>query len=372
MKKFAITIGILVGAVIIGGAIFMMFSSMKEVPESEDYIEPTKYVKTDIVKYGDFNFDVTGYGKLYSKERFELFSEVGGTMLKATKEFKEGVTFIKGETICKIDDTEARLNLYAQKSDFLNALTKILPDIKTDFPDSHSAWNSYLEEFSIKEDLSEIPEPKTPQEKYFLAGRNIFKMFYSIKNLEFRLTKYELKAPFSGTVTMSMIEPGTLVRPGQKLGDFTGLGLYELELSLSAKESSFLDLGMNAKVTSSESDGAWNGKVVRIGSSIDPSTQTVTAYLHLSGKGLKNGMYMKASLQGKEIKNIYKIPRRAVLNNTHVNVIKDSRLDKTEVELVAVSGDFAYIRGMEEGTEIIIEPIVGTPVGAKVESLSKK
>ena len=44
--------------------------------------------------------------------------------------------------------------------------------------------------------------------------------------MEATLDKYTIKAPFNVVVTQSNINPGTLVRNGQKLGEFINTYLY--------------------------------------------------------------------------------------------------------------------------------------------------
>ncbi len=363
-------IGLLALAIIaLAVVIMMVFSGMKKEPEVKEYIPPVKYAKTKGAKYENHNINVVAYGRLIAKDKIEVFSEVQGILDRTYPEFKIGNNFSKGSLLLKIDDRETVLNLKSQKSDFLNALTRLLPDMKNDFPSSYPKWEKYLAIFEIEGETEELPEPANSKEKYFIASRNLFKLYYTIKNLELRLSKHNIKAPFAGTVTMNMVEPGTLIRPGMKLGEFSGMGLYELELSVNRDEANYLRNGIMATVYEPESGNTWKGKITRISNSIDPATQTVKVFIQLSGNELKDGLYLRADIRGGEIDSAVRIPRRALINNKYVNIIRDTLLDRSEVIPILQSENEAYIRGVEPGTVLITEPLIDMPLGSVVKPL---
>ena len=46
------------------------------------------------------------------------------------------------------------------------------------------------------------------------------------------LNKFVVRAPFTGILTEATINPGTLVRPGQRLGEFIDPSVYEIQIAL--------------------------------------------------------------------------------------------------------------------------------------------
>ncbi len=144
MKKRQIII-IAVAVAIIGGGIgsSMFLAKFKEPPEKKEVEEFKKYVKTAVVSYANLNTEVVGYGRVQTAESLELIAEVPGKMSRAALPLKEGQRFRKGRLLCTIDDAEARLNLQAEKSNFLRDLAAILPDFKIDFKDNWSFHGRY-------------------------------------------------------------------------------------------------------------------------------------------------------------------------------------------------------------------------------------
>jgi len=344
--------------ILLGLLLFKIFEGMEKEPARPKVFKTIKYVKTDT------------YGKLKSNSKIEVYSEVSGIVVKNNPAFKVGNSFTTGKIIIKVDDEETRLSLYSQKSDFLNLLTRMMADIKSDFPDSYRKWNKYLEDFEIESNIEELPEPNSSKEKYFLAGRNIYKLYYGIKNLEVRLSKYNIRAPFSGVVTQSMIEAGTSIRPGQKLGEFAGMNNFELELPFDENEVNFINIGSEVKVYNENNTKIRYGKVIRISDHIDAATQTISVFVSVSGTGLFDGMYMRGVIKGKKIKNTFKIPRKALVNNDFIHSVGgDSLLSLERINVIYLSENEAYISGIDSIKTVVIEPLVNTPVGTKIIQL---
>ncbi len=361
------------GIIIIGIILFQVFSGMEKEPPGKIRSEPAKYVLSEKVKYRDYYAKTTVYGRVSAKNKIEVYSEVTGEVLKRKPEFDVGNYFKKGRIMAKIDAEELRLNLFSQKSEMINLLARILPDIKADFPGSYPQWDEYLKNFEIEGETQPLPEPKSSKEKYYLAARNIYKIYYAIRSLELRIDKYEIRAPFNGTVTESYIEPGTLVRTGQKLGAFVGSGNYELLAAVNEDEAKFIGVGAKAIVYSENGVDSWIGRVVRIGDNIDPVTQTVSVFIRVSGKGLKDGMYLKSDITGSKLENVFKMPRNALVDETYINCVSgDSLLIRKKVDVVREDERDAYVRGVDTLTLAIVEPLVEVPTGTKVKPYLEK
>jgi RND family efflux transporter MFP subunit len=249
----------------------------------------------------------------------------------------------------------------------LNLVTQILPDIKIDYKESAGDWLAYVENFDLESPLPPLPQPRNVQEKFFFASRNVYNYYYTIKSQEARLEKYVIRAPFSGIVTESAINPGTLVRTGQKLGELINTQSYEMEISVSLRDAGFVQIGDIVTLASVDVAGEWKGRVVRISDKIDPNTQTLKAFLLVSGKGLKEGMYLSGQLNTRRVSNAVEIPRKLLINEGEIYVVSDSVLALHSVEVVRFNEETAIITGLTDGVEIVDELLVGAYRGMKVK-----
>ncbi|NJO02428.1 MAG: HlyD family efflux transporter periplasmic adaptor subunit [Bacteroidia bacterium] len=294
IRKITIVLAVvlIIGAVV--ASRFLISSRQEEDGESQ-VVAREKVPKVQVVSVNNRTIQapIRITGQLAAPDKVELYAEVSGLMQPTRARFKEGIPFAKGALLISLEDEESRFNLLSQKSALLNSLTQAMPDLKLDFPQAYQKWQDYLDNFDVNEPLPPLPETETPKEKYYLSTRNIYNQYYSIRSLEERLKKYKIYAPFSGVVTEANVNPGTLVRVGQKLGEFINANGFELIASMSVKELDYIQVGDRVMLYSDDIQGSWPGLVVRINNKVDTNTQTVEAFIAVSGARLKENMFYR-------------------------------------------------------------------------------
>jgi len=330
-------------------------SSQKQAPPRQAKEIITRQVRVQLVKNEDVPAVVILEGRLSAYDKVEIFSEVGGQVVAASQPFKVGVAFAKGAPMIRMDDEEARLSLLALKSTLLNTIAQLMPDLKVDYPGSFPQWDRYLADFDIHKPIMPLPQPLTPQEKRFVAARNLYTQYYNVKSAEERLSKYTLYAPFSGVLTEAGVSAGTLVRVGQKLGSIMKTADYELVATVPLVDLRYVKLGSTLKLSSEDVEGEWNGKINRISDVIDAGSQTVQVFIGVSGSNLREGMYLRGQLSAAKVANAFRINRNLLINQQGIYVVQDSTLRFTEVELVKIERESAIIRGLSDGTPILSE-----------------
>ena len=365
MRKIIFTVlGILLIAVSFFLAGYIIDSKKTFKPKSEKVV---KTVFTEVVKNGTVPIVVSANGNLTAKQRVELYAEVQGVFKKGSKLFKEGQAFRRGETIISIDANEYAASVQSAKSDLFNQLTAVMPDLRLDYPDIYSKWQEYLSNFDMSKSTPPLPEMSTEKEKFFISGRGILTSYYNVKNLEQRLSKYRIVAPFSGVLTETLVTEGTLVRSGQKLGEFINTEVYELEVAISKRYTDLLKVGESVELTNLDDNTTYKGKVTRINGSIDQLTQTVNAYIEVDDKNLREGMYLEADLDAKKEENAIEVDRGLLLDGNQIFVVKDSVLDKIEVEPVYFSDKRVVLKNVPDGITIVSKPISGAFTGMSVK-----
>jgi multidrug efflux pump subunit AcrA (membrane-fusion protein) len=328
--------------------------------------EVVKVAIYKVVKNQKLPLIVEASGQLKPKHTFDMYSEVTGVLKSGGKEFRTGTKFRKGELMIHIDDSEVKAQLYSQRSEFQNLITSLLPDIKIEFPSEFKKWENYLINFEIEKKIKPLPKVSSKKEKYFVSGKKVFTQYYAIKNLEARYAKYNLYAPFAGIVTETNLKPGGLVRSGQKMGVFSNMESFELEVSVKASDIIYVNIGDNVKIYSSDKTNAWNGKVMRINGAIDLKTQTVSVFVEVNGEGLKAGMYLDVELESMPINHSILLSRNILHNNTFVYLVKDSVLVEYEINPVKFSEKSVMIDNLKDGAKLVFRNIPGAFPGMRV------
>ncbi|MCG8580678.1 MAG: HlyD family efflux transporter periplasmic adaptor subunit [Bacteroidales bacterium] len=294
-----------------------------------------------------------GTGKLRAVDRFEIVAQVDGQLLPSAREFKEGKSYKKGELMLEIDHQEYKMNLLAQKSEFVTLVTSILPDLKSDYPDSYPIWRQYVASIEMSKKLPTIPEPQTEQEQFYLSGKGVLSKYYSVKSGEEKFIKYTICAPFTGVVTSVDAEAGKAVRSGSSLGTMISTASYDLEITIPLANMDQINVGTEASLSSSDIDGQWIGKVARISGDIDEQSQSVKVFIRASGRELKEGMYLNAEINQKPLENAMRIPRKMLDNNNRIYIVENNQLKHLQVDVLTRQSDYAIIQGLEEGTAVL-------------------
>ncbi len=328
--------------------------------------ETIKVALVEVVKNKQLPLTVDASGQLKAKNTFDLYSEVTGVLKTEKKEFRTGTIYRKGEMMIRIDNTEAKAQLLSQRSDFMNTVTSILPDIKMEFPTEFKKWENYLKDFEIEKSIKPLPEFSSDKEKYFVSGKKIFTQYYSIKNLEARYAKYNLRAPFNGIVTQSNINPGGLVRSGQKIGVFSNMDIFELDVSVKASDAGHIAIGDEVDIFSHDGQKVSIGKITRINTAIDLNSQTVAVFIETKGKALKAGMYLDVEIQSDPVESALLISRNILHNNTFIYLVEDSALVEKEINAVKFNKKTVLVDNLNDGDNLVVRNVSGAYPGMKV------
>lgn len=370
MRKILLSIlGLVLIVLSIFGAIALVNNKNTQKPKPDKIV---KTVFTDKVKNGLIPIIVPANGTVVAKRRVELYAEVQGVFRRGSKFFKPGETYNQGETIILIDAAEYAASVQSAKSNLYNLLTSVMPDLRLDYPNIFDKWQTYLNTFDMNKTTPLLPEMTSEKEKYFISGRGILTSFYTIKNLEQRLGKYRITAPFNGVLTEALVTEGTLIRSGQKLGEFINTDDYELEVAISKTYSDLLKLGEKVALSNLEQTQNFEGLVTRINGNVDQASQTIKAYIEIKDKRLKEGMYLEAKLNAKEEDNAIEINRGLLLENNEIFIVRDSILDILAVEPVYFSEKKVVLKNVPEGTVIISKPVVGAYAGMLVKVVEEE
>lgn len=366
-------VSIILGILLMAGAFYLakyLIDNKKKPKPKFEKIVKTVFVEDVVNK--DIPIIITTSGNLTAKRKIELYAEVQGVLKVASKEYKAGTNYAKGENIIRINSDEFYANLQSQKSNFYNSLAAIMPDIRLDYPNEFQKWQNYLNSFDINKTTPKLPETNSEKEKYFISGRGINTSYYNVKNLEVKLGKYNLRAPYKGILTEALVTPGTLVRPGQKLGEFIDPSVYEMEVSVNAEYAGLLKKGNSVILHNLEQTKEYTGKVIRINGKVDADSQTIKAYIEVAHQDLKEGTYLEADLDARKETDAIEISRKLLIDNKQIYIVRDSVLDIIDVKPVYFSAETAVIKGLKNGTKIVSKPIPGAYSGMQVKIFEDK
>ena len=370
MRKIILSV---IGVVIIIASILLAKSLIAGKNKPKPVLEKVeKTVFVDTVKNGDILIKIPANGSLIAKRRVEIYSEVQGVLKTGSVSFKPGQKYSAGQTLINIDASEYYASVQSAKSNLYNTIAAIMPDLRLDFPEIYQKWQNYLNVFDLSKSTPKLPEMSSEKENYFITGRGIVSSYYNVKNLEQRLSKYLIKAPFSGILTEALVTEGTLIRSGQKLGEFIDPTEFEMQVSISASYAHLLKIGEYVELNSLDKTETYKGKIARVNGSIDQATQTVMAFINVKDPKLKEGMYLEASINGATVENAIEIDRNLLLESQQIFTVNNDVLDAIDVRPVYFSETKVVLQGVPDGTVILNKPIPGAYMGMLVKPFKPK
>lgn len=335
---------------------------------------PPKVIKTvyvDTVLNSTIPIIIPANGNLIAKRRLEIYSEVQGIFKPASKLFKPGEKYNKNEIFITINNTEYYSSVQSAKSNLYNSIVSIMADLRLDFPDIYPKWQDYIKSFDLDKTTPKLPKMSSEKENYFITGRGIVSNYYSVKNLEERLTKYTIKAPFKGILTESLVTEGTLIRNNQKLGEYIDPSIYEMEVSLGKNYASLLKIGENVQLNNLENTEKYAGKISRINGSVNTDSQTIAVFIEIKNSSLKEGMYLEAKINAKNEPNAIEINRSLLLDENKIFIVRDNVLDIMEVTPTYFSETKVVLKNIPDKTIILSNPFPGAFVGMSVKPLQR-
>ncbi|MDA0194850.1 MAG: efflux RND transporter periplasmic adaptor subunit [Bacteroidetes bacterium] len=376
MKKWLISAGAFV--VIVGSAWLFKetMASQKVVPPERPRQEIKTYVSVLPTTHSNVATKVEAYGRVSSSQQVNITAEVGGKLLAGNIPLKAGQNFTTGQLLCKIHNVEQSFSLQARKSTFLNLLASILPDLKIDFKQSYPTWQSYFDAIDLKQDLPDLPQANSSQEKTFLATKNILSEFYNIKSMEENMKKYFIYAPYTGSISNLNVEVGSVVNSGTTIGTIIRTDLLELVIPCELKDITYVEPGKRVEIVQEGlNEMRWSGRVVRIADRVDPNTQSVNVFIAIqnfkSGE-IYDGLYLKAEIPGKVIEKAMVISRNILRNKNEVFVVEHGVLKTRKVNVLKINGDDAIITGLGIGETLVIDVPTNASNNLEVEIINDK
>ncbi|MEM6771041.1 MAG: HlyD family efflux transporter periplasmic adaptor subunit, partial [Bacteroidota bacterium] len=164
------------------------------------------------------------------------------------------------------------------------------------------------------------------------------------------------------------VDQGAIIRPGQQLGELMANGYYELVATVPLSDLDYLKPGGQVELYSEDIAGKWTGKVRRISDQIDPTTQTVSVYVGVSGANLREGMYLRGEADARTIVDAVEIDRDLLIDQEEVYVVEhDTLLRLLPVSVRKFNRETVIVSGLPEGAKLLTSDVAGAYDGMRVK-----
>jgi len=349
--------------IVLAFLIIQFIMSFKQENVINTLTKTQKLVSTEIVELSNNTIKIPISGKLKSVNEINIICEVSGVF--QGDRFKAGIRFTKGDTLGYIKYDEVENNLNSQKSKLLNQVSRLVSEIKFDYPESYDIWLNFMNNIQFSKPLPDLPTINNVKFKNYLSGKQFYTAYYSSKTMEDKLSKHFIISNFNGVLSEVNIKTGTIVVFGQKIGKFQDPSILEFESSTNIKNTLLIKKKKRVIIQSDLLDGIYEGSVSRINKTINESSQNMSVFIQTSDKNLYSGMYVHGNILIGENENSFSI-KRSLLNDNKIYIIKDKILIEKKINIIQIVEERAIIKGLDNGDEILSEPIKGSYTGMNI------
>jgi multidrug efflux system membrane fusion protein len=367
LKKRILPLIVIVGALVIAGLMSQLKPSSLELESPDRLIAVT----TEILNSTQTRLQIKSQGTVLPRTRTTLISEVSGAVIEVAPEFVVGGTFAKGDVLIKLDPTDYKVAKQRADAQLISAKAQLLSE------QARSAQAKKEWEITGRP-LEEAPvlALRTP----FLAEAQsrLLQAQAEVKQAELKLQRTVIRAPYTGMVSLKIVDVGQYVTVGSRLGETFAIDFAEVRLPMTEKDLSKLD-GLpltkaqehsldNTIVLRGSANGksqVWQANLVRSEGRVEQTNRAQYLVAQIADPyNIKNkeerapllvGAFVEATIMGKTLNNVYPLPRHALRSANRVATVdSDQRLQLKSVDYNYEDQNFYYInRGLEGEVEVV-------------------
>ncbi|NMH28870.1 efflux RND transporter periplasmic adaptor subunit [Flavobacterium silvaticum] len=290
-------------------------------------------------------------GSIEANEQVDIRSEVSGIVEKIL--FSEGNHVSQGQVLFTVNDIELRAQL--SKAQTAQSLA------------SENARRAKL--LLDKEAIS--------KEEFDIATADFKSAKAETQLIQAQIGKASVRAPFSGTIGLRAISPGTYVDPTTVIAKLVNSSQVKITFSVPEKYASQIKTGSEIAFTIAGQDKKFSAKIY----AIEPEIATDTRTLRLraiaqnpDGK-LLPGTFANVLLPLQQIANAIVVPTEAVVpvqNGKKVFISKDGKAKEVMVETATrTQAEILVLSGIKAGDTVITTGVMtlkdSTPVKVSIQ-----
>ena len=277
-------------------------------PQGASTVVEAAAVKTSTLAQG-----ITAVGSLRSDESVVIRPEVAGRIAEIL--FQEGKPVRKGAALVRFDASVQRAELQQAEANLnlnKNKLDRAIDLQKKGFISSQA------------KDESEN-NFRVAQAAYDLASA--------------KLTKLEIKAPFSGTVGLRSVSVGDYIRDGQDIANLEALDPLKVDFRVPEIFLKKVATGQSLQVNlDAFPNQVFEGKVLAINPLLDANGRSIVirAVVKNADARLRPGMFARVRLLTSDVQEAMTIPEQALLpqgEEFYVFRVADGRASRVKVEI---------------------------------------
>ncbi|MGK0187086.1 MAG: multidrug efflux system membrane fusion protein [Verrucomicrobiales bacterium] len=374
--------GKIVAAVLIliaGVAGAMMIFEFKPVAEKTDPPRITPSVEAITVQRETIAVTVPSQGVLEPFTETQVAAEVAGKVMKVSPKFEVGESFAMDEILLEIDSADYIAGVAQAEATLAEAQLAMATE-QARANQAEREWKKLGGDDAPTDLVLRIPQLKSVEARIKASEA-------SLEKARRDLDRTVIRAPYDCKVRAKQTDIGSYLAPGAPIAELYRADALEVRLPVSVEDFSFIapgdKPGVELKATVAGKSLTWSAVLTRTEGVVDRQSRSVILVGQIdptegdaeSNRFLAPGMFMKASVAGVPLDNMFRVPREAIYGTNRVLVIDDTDIvSYREVNVVRTEQDYVIIsEGLKEGEKIsvtVLETVIEGKTKVDIERLN--
>lgn len=373
LRRFVLPVGIVVGGFGLAAVIIATGPSIEPLPPPSN----APLVRTWQADSQPVQMTTVTHGTVLPRTESDLVPEVSGRVVEISPSLVSGGFFTEGDLLLAIDPLDYEVALEQARAAIASARSEL-----------DNAQRSHERQLDLAKRQS------TSQAQIDDAANRLQFAQASLREAEARLSKAErdlkrtrILAPFDGRVRSERVDIGQFVNRGTAIASLYATDVAEVRLPVNDEELAFLDLPLAGAaigtlpkvILRAEFGGSqhtWEGQIVRTEGELDPQTRMINVIAQVDAPyqvegdrpPLAVGLFVEAEIIGRELDEVFVLPRSAIQLGNQVYVINsDNRIEFRDVDITRTVEEDVYVTGgIRKGETISISTISNAVEGMSV------
>jgi membrane fusion protein, multidrug efflux system len=307
-------------------------------------------VKAVAVKVGEVTNEVTAVGSLLADESVVIRPEIDGRLTEL--HFQEGQAVARGAKLVSLDSSEVEAQLAAAAA-----------QVRTD-------------EQRLKRTKDLLDKNYISQDAYDVAENSYERSVAVKEEIEAKLAKTVIRAPFPGIVGLRLVSPGAYLEKGDDIARLENIASIKLDFRVPEIYAAQVRVGQAVAIRlDAFPTDTFTGRIYAMEPMVDERTRTVLLRARVDNQGLKlkPGMFVRVALALETHANAILVPEPAIWpqgQDSYVYRVVDDKAMLTKIEIgQRRPGEVEVRAGLSPGDVVITEGQIKMRDGAPVTVL---
>jgi len=293
-------------------------------------------VKAVPVKVGAVSNEISAVGTLLAEESVIIRPEIDGRVLDL--HFHEGQAVGRGAKLVTLDASEVMAQLAAAEA-----------QVRTDA--------------QRLERTKELLDQKFISQDAYDVAKNNYERSVAVRDeIQARLDKTVIRAPFPGIVGLRMVSPGAYVKKGDDIVRLENIASIKLDFRVPELFVARVRVGQPVAIRlDAFPDDSFSGRIYAVEPVVDERTRTVLARARVTNPGfkLKPGMFVRVALTLETRQKAILVPEPAIWpqgQDSFVYRVVEGKAALTKIQIgLRRPGEVEVVAGLAPGDVVITE-----------------